>query len=683
MGVRLEKPMGKPAWLAHHPNSEANLKKRLISFLLAAVMIVAAIPGVSAASKRHFKILFIGNSYSEDATDGFTYPNGDVYEGYSTFYKMMKKALGGGVELEIALAMSGGKSMTWHATTAANEQENYEFRVVGDETDGLWKNVPDVRTTAGALSYDNWDAVVLQPYGPEIEKGSSASAGSTKPYATIEDSTSFMLDYVGERVPDAEVYLYLIISRTQENEYFAGLEKFNSIRYYTDIASHLTGEKTGKGFTAVVPVGTAIQNARSTYLTYHRSVDPSGVVSFDTDPVTGLQRDELHVSYSVGRYIAALTFTETLVLESERRGDPLTVGIRRPEDSEPLPDEYKQTAQAAVTAALESVSAEGGDKYASVDLTAYKNDPADAVADGLSSGTHEVYLPPEDDPAEVVKNALEAELPRAAVIETHAATLTREGDKGTVAVTLTYGYKTVEATVPITFIDHEHVWELVSGGYVHDVPEFTEEYKCSVCGKEKVSAYKQDPCPSRDFSDVPPYGDWAHPGIDYCIKKGLMNGVSATLFDPEGVMTRAMLVTVLWRYAGEPGSDASVPFKDLTEDWYRDAVLWAFEESVIMGTSGTTFSPDDPLTREQIATILFRYTGGFEKGPDGADLSGFPDHSKISDYAKDAMSWANAAGLINGVGTAGGTILDPLGNATRAQVAAILCRYVEVFSRIL
>ena len=449
-------------------------------------MLIAAIPGVSAAGQRHYRILFIGNSYSEDATDGLTYPDSSVYEGYSTFYKMMKISLGNSVDVEIALAMSGGKSMTWHATTADQGQENYEFRVVGDKTDGLWQNVPEVKTTAGALTYDDWDAVVLQPYGPEIEKGSSASASSTKPFVKLEDSTSFMLDYVGERTPDADVYLYLIISRTQENAYFAGLDKYDKIRYYTDIASHLTGTKTGKGFTAVVPVGTAIQNARSTYLTMHHSVDPSGVVNFDTDPVTGLQRDELHVSYSVGRYIAALTFTETLVPENARRGDPLGVDIRRPEGAEPLPDEYKETAQAAVTAALASVSGEGDDKYASVDLTAYKNDPADAVADDLASGTHEIYLPPDGDPAAAVKKALEAELPRGAVIEADAASLTREGDTGSVIVSLTYGYKSVDVSVPLTFIDHDHVWEFVSGGYVHDVPEFPDVYQCSVCGKEKV-----------------------------------------------------------------------------------------------------------------------------------------------------------------------------------------------------
>ncbi|MBR3639321.1 MAG: S-layer homology domain-containing protein, partial [Clostridia bacterium] len=402
----------------------------------------------------------------------------------------------------------------------------------------------------------------------------------------------------------------------------------------------------------------------------------SGVVNFDTDPVTGLQRDELHVSYSIGRYIAALTFVETLVPENERRGDPLSVGVRRPENAEPLPDEYKETAQAAVSAALASVGNEGDEKYASVDLTAYKVDPADTVAELLVSSPQDVYLPPDGDPASVIKDQLAVDLPSGAEIEADVGLLERDGDTGSVPVTLTYGYKSVGATLSLNFIDHEHNWEIESNVYVHGAVENKKTYKCPICGKEKEKTFKQEPCFSRDFSDVPPYGDWSHEGIDFCVRSKLMTGVSSSRFNPGGVMTRAMLVTVLWRYAGQPESSVKAPFKDLKADWYRDAVRWAYENSVVNGTSGTAFSPDDPLTREQIATILFRFTGASEQATEGAELSGFRDFKKISGYAKDAMAWAYAAGLINGVGTASGVVLDPLGNATRAQVAAILYRFL-------
>ena len=668
--------MGKPAGLAHRPDTEEIVKKRLFSLFLAVVMISAAVPFVSAAGRGHFRILFIGNSYSEDATDGFISSSGEVYTGYSTFFNMLKTALGEGVDVEVALAMSGGKTMTWHASTAEGGLENYEFRIIGDKTNGFWQNIPEVKTTAGVLSYDDWDAVVLQPYGPEIEKGSSSPAGSTKPFAAIEDSTSFMLDYVGERVPDADVYLYLIISKTQENAYFAGVEKFDKIRHYTDIASHLTGEKTGNGFTAVVPVGTAIQNARSTYLSLHYSVDPSGEVSLETDPVTGLQRDELHVSYSVGRYIAALTFVETLVPANLQKGDPLSVDIRRPDSAYPLPDEYKETARDAVFAALDSVNNEGEERFASVDLTEWKEDPADVVANALASSPHDVFLPSGGDHGAIVSKTLETDSPGGSLIATDTGSLFREGDTGHVSVTLTFGYKTVDVVVPLVFIDHEHIWELKNSGFIHDgTSEYTEVYKCSVCGKETEKTMKKDPCPSDSLTDVPPYGDWAHDGIDFCIKNGLMKGVSSSKFEPEGTMTRAMLVTVLWRYAGEPKPKKQSRFTDLDADWYRDAVNWAFEDSVVMGTSATKFSPNDPLTREQIATILYRFSDAEKSGVTG-NISGFSDYSKVSGYARDAMAWANGSGLIRGVGTVSGVLLDPLGKAMRAQVAAILSRFI-------
>ncbi len=654
------------------------MKKRLTAAILAAVMIAALIPRAFAAKREHFRILFIGNSYSEDATDGFTFPDGTVYEGYSTFYNMLRISFPVYVDVEIALAMSGGKSMTWHATTADQGNENYEFRVVGDKTDGLWQNVPDVKTTAGALSYDDWDAVVLQPYGPEIEKGSSSSAGSTKPFASIEDSTSFMLDYVGERVPDADVYLYLIISKTQETAYFAGLDKFDKIRHYTDIASHLTGEKTGKGFTAVVPVGTAIQNARSTYLSLHYSVDPSGVVNLVTDPVTGLQRDELHVSYSVGRYIAALTFAETLVPAAERRGDPATVAIRRPEGADPLPEEYKKAVKAAVNAALRSVENEGDDKYASVDLTEFKEDPADILAGSLASSPQTVYLPTGCDVSQRVSEALMSDMTRGAVITPDADTLSMEGDTGSIKVSLTYGYKTVDVTVPLALADHDHEWEPVSSGFSHDGnTEYTDVYRCSVCGAVTEKTLKKDPCPSAVFSDVPPYGNWAHDGIDFCVENELMNGTSSTHFDPSGKMTRAMLVTVLWRYAGEPEPKKRSRFKDLTADWYRDAVDWAYEDGVVTGVSDVAFSPNSPLTREQIAAILFRFSVADPKDAITGDISGFFDYSKVGDWARDSLAWAYGVGLIKGVETPTRTLLDPKGNATRAQVATILSRFMQ------
>lgn len=158
----------------------------------------------------------------------------------------------------------------------------------------------------------------------------------------------------------------------------------------------------------------------------------------------------------------------------------------------------------------------------------------------------------------------------------------------------------------------------------------------------------------------------------------LMGGISATEFDPMGSMTRAMLVTVLWRMEGSPDPSATNPFSDIADGlWYSKAVIWAAENGIVNGVSATAFAPNDPITREQIATILYRYTKakGYDIA-DLADLSGYPDASKISPYAEEPMAWAVAAKLISGSQNGNKIYLDPQGKAIRAQVAAIIVRYV-------
>ena len=179
------------------------------------------------------------------------------------------------------------------------------------------------------------------------------------------------------------------------------------------------------------------------------------------------------------------------------------------------------------------------------------------------------------------------------------------------------------------------------------------------------------------FSDVSA-SDWFAPYVNYAYKNGLMNGVSATRFDPEGDMNRAMIVTVLWRTEGTPAPSGPSPFDDLREEWYRGAVVWAAENGIVNGTGKGKFSPDDPLTREQIAAIMMRFSTYKGYGVSArADISTFPDASKVDGYAVDSMRWAVGSGLITGSAQNGKIYLDPLGHATRAQVATILNRYLE------
>ena len=176
------------------------------------------------------------------------------------------------------------------------------------------------------------------------------------------------------------------------------------------------------------------------------------------------------------------------------------------------------------------------------------------------------------------------------------------------------------------------------------------------------------------FKDVPETA-WYHDSVLYANDKGLMKGVADDKFGPNDPMSRAMIVTVLHRMEGEPSAPAS-KFKDVPEGtWFSASVAWAAENGIVNGKSTETFDPNGDVTREQIAAILYRYAG--TKGYDvskKADLTGFSDNNKISPYARDALAWANANKLVNGMGD---NILSPGTNATRAQVAAIFQRFCE------
>ncbi|MBQ3901356.1 MAG: S-layer homology domain-containing protein, partial [Clostridia bacterium] len=179
------------------------------------------------------------------------------------------------------------------------------------------------------------------------------------------------------------------------------------------------------------------------------------------------------------------------------------------------------------------------------------------------------------------------------------------------------------------------------------------------------------------FKDVKP-GKWYTEAVDYVYTYELMNGMTDDTFAPNADMSRAMLVTVLWRAEGSPAPKGSAPFTDLKAGWYKDAVAWAYENKIVNGITETSFAPDSSVTREQIAAIFYRFAGFKGRDVSGAaDITKFPDGSKVSKYARPAMSWAVADGLISGTKIGGADYLDPKGNATRAQVATILMRYLS------
>lgn len=180
------------------------------------------------------------------------------------------------------------------------------------------------------------------------------------------------------------------------------------------------------------------------------------------------------------------------------------------------------------------------------------------------------------------------------------------------------------------------------------------------------------------FTDVPA-GSWYYDAVYAAVEAGLFNGTSDTTFAPDTAMTRAMLVTVLWRMSGEPAAEAPCGFTDVVKnEWYEKAIDWASAESIVNGVGDNLFAPNNSISREQLATILFRYAQkcGLDTSA-RADLSSFTDVGAVSVYAQDAMSWAVSVGLISGVGNGQ---LDPTGAATRAQVATILLRFQSVYA---
>ena len=201
---------------------------------------------------------------------------------------------------------------------------------------------------------------------------------------------------------------------------------------------------------------------------------------------------------------------------------------------------------------------------------------------------------------------------------------------------------------------------------------------CTVCGAKDPDYNEPEKPWVNPFKDVKK-ADWFYEGVKFANQHELFNGTAPDTFSPDDAMTRAMLVTVLWRLDGKTAATKASSFVDVpAKEYYAEAVAWAAENGIVNGTDATHFAPNDEVTREQIAAILFRYAE--KKGVDTskrANLNAFPDANKVSAYAKDALAWANAAGLVKGSNENGKDYLNPTGSATRAQVATILARYAQ------
>ena len=267
-----------------------------------------------------------------------------------------------------------------------------------------------------------------------------------------------------------------------------------------------------------------------------------------------------------------------------------------------------------------------------------------------------------------------------------------EKDPGTMTYTSTVCGATKTEVIPATG-PHTHVWD---EGTVTVAPTETtpgvRTYTCTVCGQTRTEIIPATgsavcpggaACPSFRFRDVPAPSNWAHEGIDYCVRHGLMSGFDATTFSPDTVSTRAQIVMILYNLSGDTTdySKYYVPFTDVRPStWYYNAVAWGYDKDIVAGMSTTTFAPDGLITREQMAVLLYGYTEKYAPAYLGgaASLNSFPDAASVSNWAYAAMSWAVGNGLISGIASNGADYLAPSGGATRAQIAAIMMRYCRL-----
>ena len=359
-------------------------------------------------------------------------------------------------------------------------------------------------------------------------------------------------------------------------------------------------------------------------------------VNAATVPVTGVKLDQTELSLYTGE---SKTLIAT-VQPSDATNKNVTWSSDKPEVA--TVENGKVTAKAAGTATI-TVTTEDGEKTATCTVTVTRP-----------------YIPPANPNYRITLEA------------TQGGTVTADptAAKAGTTVTLTpvpdRGYQVGSVAVTDRFGDPVAVTEQADGTYTFTMPN----------GQVTVTVtFAEAPLPFPDVAE----GDWFYDAVRYAYETGLMDGVGDSLFAPNSETTRAQLVTILYRLAGQPAVSGDLPFTDVESGtWYTDAVLWAAQNGIVNGVSETEFAPGEDITREQLAVILYRYAAyqGYDVSQ-RADLSGFGDASSISGYAQEALSWAHAQGLV--LGFEDGS-LRPQGTASRAQIAAVLMRFLAAVS---
>ena len=660
-------------------------------------------------------ILFIGNSYTEDAREYLRY----VFNQYDFQ-----------ADIHFGHLFSGGKTLAYYANTARQETGNSNTYGVGaydNDSPRAWESSEGGNTYTNSLTYytwDNdqttfasqgtksiayamndqdWDIVIIQ--GHDIEQ-----AYGDKYNTNFATNLEYLTNYIKSFDPTVEIGWYMTWRRN-------GGEGLARLQAYWETMQKTVA--TNENVSFIVPIGTAVENARGTYIGQfnYRPESQSNIAKVNLltgksigstmtpDNNNGIQRDETHMSAVVGRFLAGYTMGEMLVNHINKLGGAQftkKTAIEQIYSYDPniglLPAEYVQTIKACADAAM-------AHPYTVTQLTDHKTDPVQAVkslveaADFTNTEWNET----------AIKAKAEAVLAGKAGAKVTSVSVS--GDTAT--ITLRYGYSEATATICHKYTSYPYVpgaptypatapaapngtvtvspANASKGANVTVTVKPNEGYELGSlavkdasgnllpltdlgngkfgfvmpASKVSVEANFVKSAVSTGFADVPANAFFAD-AVKWAVDKGVTNGQTDTMFGPYEPCTRGQIITFLWRAAGSPEPKTAVSFTDVpASSYYAKAVAWAIENGITNGMTETTFAPDATCTRGQGVTFLYRAL----KGSAGA-TSSFVDVSANAFYA-DAVGWAVSGKVTDGTSN---TTFSPDDNCTRGQIVTFLYR---------
>lgn len=384
-------------------------------------------------------------------------------------------------------------------------------------------------------------------------------------------------------------------------------------------------------------------NTKAPY-SYYRNVDEAIRAAEPGDTITVIKdnsvtRNTVSFNGNGGNAIASVTVPENTKITLPT---PIREGYEFEDwydGDKPIKSLYTVTADVTLTAHWNKISSGGGAHHPEAGSTS-------------SSDRYEITKPSKVENGSIKVSDSKAE----------------KGDTVTITVTPDEGYELDKLAVYDKDGDKIDLKDKGDGKFTFEMPKGDVEIEVSF-------ALIEDETVKANFADVAADA-WYADAVQYVYENGMMSGTSKTTFSPDLTTTRGMIVTILYRMENEPAVTGTTAFTDVAADqYYANAVAWAAQNGIVSGTTATTFAPNNAITREQMAAILYRYAQF--KGYDvsvKADLSVYTDAAQVSTYATDAMAWANGAQLITGTSQA---MQTPASNATRAQVATILMRFCE------